>query len=140
MFSLQLRSLGVMALGLAFSFAAVAAEGDKPQAGDQDGAKKEVKVQTTCPVMGNKINKDIYVDHDGKRVYLCCKACVAAFNKDPGKYIKKLEDEGVTIEKAPVQTECKDKCDAKDGKAGGGCCSDAGKTVKEGAGEGGCCK
>ena len=28
-------------------------------------------MQTTCPVMGNKINKDIYVDHQGTRVYFC---------------------------------------------------------------------
>jgi PBP1b-binding outer membrane lipoprotein LpoB len=25
-----------------------------------------VKKQTTCPVMGGKINKDVYADHDGK--------------------------------------------------------------------------
>ena len=29
-------------------------------------------MQTTCPVMGNPINKDIYADYSGKRVYFCC--------------------------------------------------------------------
>jgi YHS domain-containing protein len=63
--------------------------------------------QTTCPVMGGKINKDIYTDYEGKRVYFCCQSCVEQFKKDPAKYVKKLEDEGVTLEKTPVpQTTC----------------------------------
>lgn len=65
------------------------------------------KEQTTCPVMGAAINKNIYVDHNGKRVYFCCNACPAAFKKDPEKYIKKLEGEGVVLEKAPAAPEKK---------------------------------
>lgn len=57
--------------------------------------------QVTCPVMGGKINKDLYADYKGKRVYFCCPACIEPFNKDPEKYIKKLQDEVVTLEKAP---------------------------------------
>jgi len=67
---------------------------------------EEAKItpQTTCPVMGGKINKDLYVDHDGKRVYVCCKGCVDAVKKDPQKYIKKLEAAGVNV--AKLQTTC----------------------------------
>ena len=50
---------------------------------------------------GGKINKDLYTDYQGKRVYFCCAACIEPFNKDPEKYIKKLQDEGVVLEKAP---------------------------------------
>jgi YHS domain-containing protein len=50
--------------------------------------------QTVCPVMGGKINPDIYVDHNGRRVYFCCKACVEQFKEEPEKYLKKL-DEGL---------------------------------------------
>ena len=57
--------------------------------------------QTTCPLMGGKINRKTYADHDGKRVYFCCKDCVGKFKKDPAKYIKKLEGQGVTLETAP---------------------------------------
>ena len=57
--------------------------------------------QANCPVMGGKINKDIYADYKGKRVYFCCPACIEPFNKDPEKYIKKLQEEGVVLEKAP---------------------------------------
>jgi len=60
--------------------------------------------QTICPVMGNPINKDIYTDYKGKRVYFCCNACVGTFNKDPEKYMKKMADEGVKLEDAPANT------------------------------------
>ena len=48
------------------------------------------KVQTTCPVLGGEIDKKFYVDHMGKRVYFCCKMCIAKFNEEPEKYMKKL--------------------------------------------------
>lgn len=54
--------------------------------------------QTTCPVMGGPINKDIHADYKGKRVYFCCNMCVATFNKEPETYIKKLESEGQSME------------------------------------------
>ena len=54
------------------------------------------KAQTTCPVMGGKINKKYYADYQGKRVYFCCPACIGTFKKDPAKYLKKLDAEGVT--------------------------------------------
>jgi len=82
----------------------------------KDDAKKDQgKPQTTCPVMeGQKINKSLYVDYEGKRVYVCCKACVNAVTKDPAKYVKKLESEGIAVEK--IQTTCPvtgDKIDKK---------------------------
>jgi YHS domain-containing protein len=42
--------------------------------------------QTTCPVMGNPINKDIFVEYNGKKVYFCCEQCKAEFLKAPEKY------------------------------------------------------
>ena len=60
------------------------------------------KAQENCPVMGGKINKSIYTDYNGKRVYFCCNACPEPFKKDPDKYIKKMEAEGVEFEKAPA--------------------------------------
>ncbi|MBM4288844.1 MAG: YHS domain-containing protein [Deltaproteobacteria bacterium] len=59
------------------------------------------KAQTICPVMGGEINKNIYADYQGKRVYFCCTACIAEFNKDPEKFVKKLEGQGVKVAPAP---------------------------------------
>ncbi len=72
--------------------------GGRPAAAPAGAAK----AQTTCPVMGGKINRKLHADHDGKRVYFCCPGCFEPFKKDPAKYIKKLEDQGVIVEKAPA--------------------------------------
>ena len=47
-------------------------------------------VQTNCPVMGGKINKNIYTEYKGKKVYFCCPSCVEKFKKNPEKYVGKL--------------------------------------------------
>jgi len=57
---------------------------------DQAQAKVVVAEQTTCPVMGGPINKAIFVEYQGKKVYFCCQGCPAAFKADPEKYISKL--------------------------------------------------
>ncbi len=75
--------------------------GQKPQGSHQAGEGQKSKLQTKCPVMGGKIDQKLYADHDGKRVYFCCPMCVGEFKKDPAKYIKKLEDEGVVPELVP---------------------------------------
>ena len=59
--------------------------------------------QTVCPVMGGKINKEFFADYQGKRVYFCCPACKATFEKDPAKYVKAMEDKGVVLDKTPQQ-------------------------------------
>jgi YHS domain-containing protein len=46
--------------------------------------------QTLCPVTGDKIDKKVFVEYKGKKVYFCCSMCVAQFNKDPEKYMAKL--------------------------------------------------
>lgn len=46
--------------------------------------------QTTCPVMGGAINKDIFTEYKGKKVYFCMTSCKEEFEKEPEKYIAKL--------------------------------------------------
>lgn len=47
--------------------------------------------QTTCPVMvGRAIDKNLFVEYKGKKVYFCCKGCIPEFNKEPEKYVKLL--------------------------------------------------
>ncbi len=65
-------------------------------------AQKKGKAQTICPVMGDPINKKYYVDYKGYRIYFCCSSCPEDFKKNPGKYMKKLRESGVTLEKAPA--------------------------------------
>jgi len=69
--------------------------------------KAEVKKQTTCPVMGGKIDKGKYADVKGYRIYVCCPGCIGKIKADPDKYIKKLQDEGITLEKTPKKEDAK---------------------------------
>ena len=46
--------------------------------------------QTNCPIMGGPINKDIFVEYQGKKVYFCCKGCPDTFLANPEKYLSKL--------------------------------------------------
>lgn len=61
--------------------------------------------QTQCPVMGGAIDKKVYADYQGKRIYFCCSACVPEFKKDPEKYLKKMSEAGITPEATPAGAE-----------------------------------
>jgi len=58
---------------------------------DQPAVTTVATEQATCPVMeGNPINKNIFVEYKGKKVYFCCKGCPEKFLADPDKYAAKL--------------------------------------------------
>jgi YHS domain-containing protein len=49
----------------------------------------------TCPVSGEKLGemgKPYVFTYQGQEVKLCCPMCKADFNKDPQKYLKKIQD------------------------------------------------
>jgi len=50
----------------------------------------ETAEQTTCPVMAGTINKEIYTEYKGKKVYFCCPGCKEKFEEAPEQYIAKL--------------------------------------------------
>jgi len=86
-----------VSLLILFTAASVAA----PVSASQKAAKGEP--QTICPVMGGKIDKNVYADYRSKRVYFCCESCREQFMQNPEKYIETMEAEGVTLEKSPVK-------------------------------------
>jgi YHS domain-containing protein len=87
------RYIMIFAVLLAFLAASLAGAADTAAKG---------KPQTVCPVMAGDINKDLYTDYKGQRVYFCCPACVELFKKEPEKYLQKMKEQGVTPEKAPA--------------------------------------
>ncbi len=56
------------------------------------------KPQTTCPVSGNPLDKRLHVDHKGKRIYVCSRACLVQVKKNPRKYLQKLAESGQGVE------------------------------------------
>ncbi|MEN8126995.1 MAG: efflux RND transporter periplasmic adaptor subunit [Planctomycetota bacterium] len=63
---------------------------DHDKAADERPQTEAPKEQTLCPIMGNPINKDVFVEYKGKKVYFCCGGCDEAFLKEPEKYLPKL--------------------------------------------------
>ena len=46
----------------------------------------------TCPVGGEKVSGEDFVEYQGKKYGLCCSMCVGKFNKDPEKYLAKMAE------------------------------------------------
>ncbi len=49
--------------------------------------------QKTCPVSGDPIDPNVFVVYKGKKVYFCCKDCIPQFNKEPAKFMAKVEQQ-----------------------------------------------
>jgi YHS domain-containing protein len=65
----------------------------KPGAMMMPMSAKEIAVaveQTMCPIMGMAIDKKVFVEHKGKKVYFCCPGCEDKFKANPEQYIAKL--------------------------------------------------
>jgi YHS domain-containing protein len=92
---LHLAALAI-ALTTAFAFTAC---GESNNHGHKHDSSK---AQTECPVLGGAIDKSIYIDYKGERIYFCCKGCDKDFLKEPEKYLKKMRDQGVELEKSPA--------------------------------------
>ena len=58
------------------------------------GIVSEAIEQKICPVMSAPINKELYTEYKGKKVYFCCPGCKETFEKEPEKYISKLPQFG----------------------------------------------
>lgn len=46
--------------------------------------------QTMCPIMDMAIDKKVFVEYKGKKVYFCCPGCEDKFNAEPEKFLAKL--------------------------------------------------
>jgi len=86
---------GAVLLGGIFAITLAAGAADKdPQAVKKPEVVKPYLLKT-CAVSGDKLGGDMgdpYVfNYQGRQIKLCCKGCLTDFNKEPAKYIKKIE-------------------------------------------------
>ena len=96
--------LWLMGMGLLIISCAKEEESPKmvEEAATEDAGSQAPKTQTTDAFSGKPINKDIYADYKGKRIYFCCDGSRKSFNTDPEKYIAKYRELGITLEDAPA--------------------------------------
>lgn len=63
-------------------------------AADKKEEKKSEYPLKTCVVSDEKLGsmgKAYILKHEGREVQLCCESCKKDFNKNPAKYLKKLD-------------------------------------------------
>ena len=99
---MKILRTSMMALSVAVLALILAACAKSGVSGDMAAnASAKIVRQTTCPVMGGAIDRSLYVDHAGKRIYACCSGCLSPIKENPEKYIQELEAKGITLDKAP---------------------------------------
>ena len=72
-------------------------------AADTKDAKLKPYTLKTCVVSGDKLGEmgDPFVyAYKGREIKFCCKGCLKDFNKEPAKYIKKIEEAEAKAKKA----------------------------------------
>jgi YHS domain-containing protein len=99
----MMKTIKILFLALTLAaFAAGSLWAAAPKTAPASPPAAQGQPQTKCPVLGGKINKQIYADYQGKRIYFCCQGCDQEFKKNPEKYMKKLKEQGVVLEPAPA--------------------------------------
>ena len=66
---------------------------------------KRAKVQVTCPVTKEPVDRKVSIERDGETVYLCCKGCVGKYERDPAKYATALANSYTYQTTCPVMGE-----------------------------------
>jgi YHS domain-containing protein len=82
----------VTAVGLALMFVVAPFAGC---AAEKKSEKAKAYPLDTCLVSGEKLGemgKPFVFVHEGQEIKLCCKSCKKDFDKDPAKYLKKIQD------------------------------------------------
>jgi YHS domain-containing protein len=92
----MIRTL-IISTSLLFACAAAAADSPAP-------VVIHAGTQTHCPVGGGEVVHQVFIDHQGQRIYFCCPGCEGAYQKDPEKHLAKIAAQGQTV--ASVQTAC----------------------------------
>jgi hypothetical protein len=80
----------LLLIGLVVSGGCKKSEPAGPDESEGQGIKAVAIEQTTCPVMAGAIDKNIFVEYKGKKVYFCCAGCKEKFEAEPEKYLAKL--------------------------------------------------
>lgn len=61
------------------------------------------RLQTHCPIMDLEINRDLYHDHEGKRIYICCPGCMDEVEERADEIIAEHRKKGIVFEETPSE-------------------------------------
>lgn len=72
-----------------------------------ENAAQLPQTQQVCPISGDPIDPQFYVDVQGKRIYACNADCLAEIEKDPEGVLIRMIGQGIALESATKpQTLC----------------------------------
>jgi YHS domain-containing protein len=63
------------------------------------------RVQVTCPVSKEPVDPKVFIEHEGQKVFFCCKGCVDKYQRGPAKYASALANSYTYQTKCPVMNE-----------------------------------
>jgi YHS domain-containing protein len=138
--------LAIAVFAMSFTVSSIAfvqsnkSSSDKQTTQKMQGSKRTPanKQEVRCPVSGKVVtdlkNAPKYT-YRGKTYYFYCPDCLAAFKKNPQKYIQQAANTR-TVSNAPTKKEGESCCSAEAKASGSSCCSGEGKAK---ASEGSCC-
>ena len=90
-----IKNITAATLALAVLAGPLAAFGADAQPDAKTDAKAKPYPLTTCVVSGDKLGemgKPYIYKYKDREIQFCCKGCVKDFNKEPAKYLKKLDE------------------------------------------------
>ncbi len=61
------------------------------------------KPQTVDVVSGKPIDRGVYADYNGERIYFCCADSRNQFQKNDQVYLRKIKEKNILLEKTPAQ-------------------------------------
>jgi YHS domain-containing protein len=97
-FNRTVKSIMIAGLMLAAAALTSTAKADTTT-NSADSTPPKPDKMTTCPVSGEKLGemgKPYVFTYQGQEVKLCCSGCKKDFDKDPAKYLKKIQDAAAT--------------------------------------------
>ena len=75
---------------------------ERPE-GEGPVGEETMRLQTHCPVMNLPIDRALYHDHDGWRIYVCCPGCLEEVRQRAAEMIREHAARGIVFERTPEE-------------------------------------
>ena len=77
-----------------------------PDKGEKTVGHEKAAAEAVCPITGEKIDKESFIDTDAGRVYFCCDKCIKKYKAHADKYAEKVFDQQEIMGPPRVQVTC----------------------------------
>lgn len=76
--------------------------GTRPEEGAAGGeGQGGMRLQTLCPIMKLPIDRELYRDFEGWRIYVCCPGCLDEVRRRAAEIVREHRERGIEFERVP---------------------------------------